>query len=46
MTKIARIVAALALIGSTVALAACANTVRGAGRDTQNVGKAITRAPN
>ncbi|HEY0291689.1 MAG TPA: entericidin A/B family lipoprotein [Hansschlegelia sp.] len=36
----------VAAIMATVALAACANTVKGAGHDIQNSGKAISRAAN
>lgn len=37
---------ALALIATTVALSACANTVRGAGKDISRTGAAVQRSVN
>lgn len=39
-----RIVLIAAFIASTLALAGCANTVRGVGRDVNNTGQATAKA--
>ncbi|WP_271168942.1 hypothetical protein [Hansschlegelia plantiphila] len=39
-----RLLAAIALIASTLSVSACTNTVRGVGRDVQNNGQATKKA--
>ena len=43
---VARMIVVAALVVSTIGLAACSNTVRGAGRDIERGGEAVQRSAN